>query len=254
MNPEQREDFVRDLAVRQLREYRERTPGLYFAGDAAALTLHDAYAVQAEVARLRVAEGDALAGYKIGCLSPRIFELFGMSGPIRGFLYRSELHRTGVALSAAAYADLAIEGEMAIRIGEHGGIAATFPVIELHNYVFRGARKTLQELVANNGLHAGAVLPAEAGLGSGLGAPAREEISVAINGEVVERGPLWAMAGGAEGATDWLARHLAEHGMRLEPGHIVLTGTPLGLHPITAGDVVKVSAAGLGQVEIAVLP
>ena len=51
------------------------------------------------------------------------------------------------------FAHLAIEGEMAVRIGPDGTITAAFPVIELHHFVFRGARKTLPELVANNGLN-----------------------------------------------------------------------------------------------------
>jgi hypothetical protein len=37
-------------------------------------------------------------------------------------------------------------------------VTAAFPVIELHHFVFRGPRKTLAELVANNGINAGAVI------------------------------------------------------------------------------------------------
>ena len=40
--------------------------------------------------------------------------------------------------------------EMASRVGTDGTIAAVFPVIELHHFVFRGLRKTLGELVAND--------------------------------------------------------------------------------------------------------
>jgi hypothetical protein len=47
--------------------------------------------------------------------------------------------------------------EMALRIGDDGQIAVAFPVIELHHSVFRAPRKTLLELVANNGLNAGIV-------------------------------------------------------------------------------------------------
>lgn len=46
-----------------------------------------------------------------------------------------------------------------MRLGDEGQIAQVFPVIELHNYVFRGKLPTLQELVANNGINAGVVLP-----------------------------------------------------------------------------------------------
>src|SRR5260221_5735339 len=79
-----------------------------------------------------------------------------MSGPIHARLFRSEIRNSGEMLQYDAYANLAIEGEMAVRIGTNGGIGAAFPVIELHHFVFRGPRKTLAELVANNGINAGA--------------------------------------------------------------------------------------------------
>ena len=58
---------VRGLAARQLADYRARTPGTFFAEDNhPRLGLEDAYAVQAEVASLRGAADEAVAGYKVG--------------------------------------------------------------------------------------------------------------------------------------------------------------------------------------------
>src|SRR5271169_1173948 len=147
------------LAARQWHDYQRRTPGTYFAETPDTLTLDEAYAVQTEVARLRCAAGDAVAGYKVGCVGPGVVEQFGMSGPIHARLFRSEIRNSGETLQYSAYANLAIEGEMAVRIGTNGGIEAAFPAIELHHFVFRGSRKTLTELVANNGINAGAVVP-----------------------------------------------------------------------------------------------
>jgi len=63
-------DFsVRGLATRQLADYRARTPGTFF-GEDDHLTLADAYAIQAEVARLRSADGEPVAGYKVGATGP----------------------------------------------------------------------------------------------------------------------------------------------------------------------------------------
>ena len=50
------------LATRQWHDYQRRTPGTYFAETPDTLTLDEAYAVQMEVARLRCAAGDAVAG------------------------------------------------------------------------------------------------------------------------------------------------------------------------------------------------
>src|ERR1700728_1129394 len=67
-----------------------------------------------------------------------------MAGPIRGYLYDSEVHRTGCALDSADFAQPAIEGEMALRIGKDGEIVAAFAVVEVHHFVFRSPR-TAQE-------------------------------------------------------------------------------------------------------------
>ena len=70
------------LAIRQWRDYQCGTPGTAFADPEISLTLDEAYRVQMEVARLRRVAGDAVAGYKVGCIGPGVVEQFGMSGPI----------------------------------------------------------------------------------------------------------------------------------------------------------------------------
>lgn len=199
---------LKGLAERQWRDYQRIEPDTFFGEPGASLTLAEAYDIQAGVAALRCAEGDAVAGYKIGCIGPGEVEQFGMSGPIHARVFRSELRHSGVTLSHRAFANLAIEGEMAVRIGANGAIAAAFPVIELHHFVFRGPHKTLAELVANNGINAGAVIPHHhAGMPLSRWADART-LSVAVNGEMMDSGALWAMEGGPEEALEWLQKNL----------------------------------------------
>jgi 2-keto-4-pentenoate hydratase len=240
---------LQTLAARQWHDYRQRTPGTYFGEEHGALSLDQAYEVQMEVARLRCGAGDAVAGYKVGCIGSGVAEQFGMSGPIYGRLFRSELLTSGDTLEHGAYANLAIEGEMAVRIGTNEAIVAAFPVIELHNFVFRGSPKTLVELVANNGINAGAVLSRDE-----ISMPldrweAARILTVTLNGNAIESGELWAMAGGAVEAVRWLRTNLGRHGVSLAPGDLVLTGTPLGLHPVRPGDRVAVSVDGCELVE-----
>ncbi len=245
---------VRGLAVRQLTDYRARTPGTFFAEeDRPRLTLDDAYAVQAEVARLRAAEGEPVAGYKVGCTGPNVREQFGMDGPIRGFVYGTELYPSEATLSYASYANLAVEGELAVRLDDDAQIARVFPIIELHNYVFRSESPSLQELVANNGVHAGVVLPVAEGAWWRGDEPLRGALRVEIDGRTVEEGPMSGMPGGPAGSVEWLRRHLAAHGLALRPHQLVLTGTPLSLTPVRHGDSVRVTAEGLGAVEATVV-
>src|SRR3984957_6630049 len=228
--------FLRSMAGRQWRDYQWGTPGTMFADPDISLTLDEAYRIQMEYAGLRCAAGDAVTGYKVGCIGSGVVEQFGMSGPIHARLFRSEIHSSGETLRYRAYANPAIEGEMALRI-------------ELHQFVFRAPRKTLAELVANNGINAGVVIPEHleaTSLEDWANAPT---LSISVNGVNVETGALWAMAGGAPEALEWLRCDLRRFGEGLKPGDLVLAGTPLGLHPVQAGDHVAVSIDGKDRVD-----
>jgi 2-keto-4-pentenoate hydratase len=232
------------FAARQWRDYQQRTPGSAFADPALSMTPEEAYAVQMETARLRCAAGDEVAGYKVGCIGAGVVEQFGMSGPIHARLFRSEIRQTGEILRHESFVNPAIEGEMALRIGHNGRIAAAFPVIELHHFVFRAPRKTLAELIANNGINAGIVIPNVLKATPLESWATARALAVAINGKAIDTGPLWAMAGGPAEASNWLRDDLKHFGETLKAGDIVLAGTPLGLHRVNPGDHVVVSVDG----------
>ena len=235
---------VEELASRQIADYRRRSPGTYFGELRRPLSLEEAYRVQAEVSRLRVRDGDKIAGYKVGCTSAEIERQFGLRGPIYAVLFESEFRRSGARLDGSSFMNLAIEGEMAARVGDDGEIAALFPAIELHNLVFRSEPKTLAELIVNNGLNAGVVLPGEAADYKALEQELAQGLRVLINGESIDEGALWSLPGGAGASLRWLKENLERHGGGLRPGHLVLTGTPLGIHCVHPGDHVEVVAGG----------
>ncbi|MCK1719501.1 fumarylacetoacetate hydrolase family protein [Bradyrhizobium sp. 141] len=240
---------LKSLAERQWRDYRSGRPGIAFAEPGLALTLSEAYGVQAEVARLRCAAGDAIAGYKVGCIGAGVVEQFGMAGPIRALLFRSELRASGAEIRYEDHVNLAIEGEMAIRIGAGGAVAAAFPVIELHNFVFRAARKTLAELVANNGINAGVVVPHHLTETPNSRWVDARKLSVDINGRTVDSGALWPFPGGPEESVAWLRSSLSLQDRALASGDLVLTGTPLGLYPVKPDDHVVVKVDGEAHVD-----
>jgi 2-keto-4-pentenoate hydratase len=231
---------LQDLAHRQLRDYRARQPGARFADPGFVLDLTRAYALQDAVAALRVSGGDRLIGYKVGCTGPGTVQQFGMAGPIRGCLFESEVRQHCDVLTADDFANLAVEGEMAVRIGSDGGITAVFPVIELHHFVFRSLNKTLAELVANNGLNGGIVLPHAGWLASQDYVDRRGVLSVRINGRLIASGDLWPMSGGVRASLEWLRDHLTKASLALHPNQLVLAGTPLGLYPVGQGDHIAV--------------
>jgi 2-keto-4-pentenoate hydratase len=107
-----------NLARRQLADYDARRPGAMFGDPGFELTLEEAYQLQLRVANLREARGEAIAGYKVGCISDAIQRQFGLREPVFGHVFASEIHRSGASLNAANFHQLAIEGEFALRIAE----------------------------------------------------------------------------------------------------------------------------------------
>jgi 2-keto-4-pentenoate hydratase len=234
---------ISDLAERQLADYRRGSPGTVFA-EGVELSIEDAYAVQLEVARLRVADGETVTGFKVGCTGEHVQAQFGMRGPVSGHLWRDELRPSRSWVSASRFSNLAVEAEVALRLDADGGVAAAFPVVELHDYVLRGTPPTLAELVANNAIHAGVVLPAEERAG-GASLPGDSRLELVIDGEVVEAGGPFPMAGGAEASLAWLRAHLAALGLALPPRALVLAGTPLHIVAVQPGTRVQARVAGM---------
>lgn len=247
---------LQELAERMLADYDARTPGR-LVGEPLDLSTAQAYALQAEIARLREQRGEKVIGYKVGCTSRPIQVQLGVKEPIFGRLFDTECHASGVHLSSSRFANLAVEGEMAVRLSKDlpseplsaeecwEAIAAVFPVIELHHYVLPGARPPGQWLVASNGMHAGFVCAEAETRCSGL-ANFPHSLSIRIN-EVA--------AGAVEDAASltfpieslrWLAGRLAQFGLQLCKGQVILTGSPMKLYPVAPGSRIVVEAPSLG--------
>ncbi|MBI3682041.1 MAG: fumarylacetoacetate hydrolase family protein [Acidobacteria bacterium] len=245
------------LARRMLEDYDRHRPGTAFLDPALDLSLVEAYSLQLAVAQLRQQRGERIAGYKVGCLNPQVQRQLGVDRPVFGHVFTTELHPSGAALRASDFDGPAVEGEFAVRVAsdiassewlrdhEHEAIAGAFAVIELHNWVFRRDAPTAVELVANNCLHAGVVLGTQTGrLRTLEDAPIR----VLKNGEVLGEAKGFPLAGGALESLIALVRRLEEYGIRLQKGQIVLTGTPLPLYPVAAGDTVAVESGDSEEV------
>ncbi len=236
--------------------FAERGPGW--------LTLEDAYAVQHAVAKLRLARGEQCLGYKVGCVGPAIQKQLGLPQPVRGYLWASEQHVSGCPLDATRFANLAAEGELALRLrcdvptGTTRGVdlfacvERWFPVLELHNAVFRGPVPTSQELIAGNAMHAGYVLPADrqedaaggAESAQSLDALRHAQIHVALDGVIVETTSATELPGGPLGSLRWLVASLIPRNETLRANMLVLTGSPGRLFPIRPGMTLAVESAG----------
>ncbi len=249
-------DAAQELAQRILADYDAGTPGQLFA-DPINLTTNQAYALQAEVVRLREKRGEKVIGYKVGCTSKPIQVQLGVKQPIFGRLFDTECHPNGVHLSSSRFANLAVEGEMAVRLSRdlpglplsveecREAIALVFPVIELHHYVLPGAWPPGQWLIASNGMHAGFVSAEAQTRCSGL-ATFAHSLRIRINEVVVGAVEDAASLTCPIESLRWLAGRLAQLGLRLCKGQVILTGSPMKLYPVASGSRIVVEAPPLG--------
>jgi 2-keto-4-pentenoate hydratase len=235
---------MKKLAIRQLKDYESQNPGTCFLKSNFKIDVKSAYKLQGEVTKLRILKGEKIIGYKVGCTGTGTIAQFGMEGPIRGTLFEGEVFQDRSIINYDIFAHPAVEAEMAIKLDSMGQIGSVFPVIELHNYIFRGKTKTLSELIANNGLNAGVVFPNKAWWKLQKIDNKKEVLSLKINDTIVDQGKLWPQLGGPEISVSWLRKHLNDYNVSLNPGHIVLAGTELGLYPIKQGDRVDVLIDG----------
>ena len=95
------DDALNRVAARMLEDYDATKPGTIYA-EGYRLELADAWRVQTAVTRLREARGEKVIGYKAGCVSPGNQKMMGLSQPVWGRLWESELHDDGVTLNKAS--------------------------------------------------------------------------------------------------------------------------------------------------------
>ena len=247
---------VTGLAERQLSDSDAVQAGTLFA-EPQQFTKEQAYAIQAEVCRLREQRGETVIGYKVGCTSPGIQQQLGIEHPVFGRLLESGSWLSGETLSRSRFDQLAIEGELAVQLATglsttdtseaaiRAAVETVFPVIELHHFVFRGNQPSAVELIANNAIHAGFVRPPDpaGSLANGCGM-----LRIEMNGIEMARVTGEESLATVIDSLEWLVQELANHGIDLEAGQVVLCGSVADLFPMREVGQVTVSTERAGTV------
>jgi 2-keto-4-pentenoate hydratase len=222
------------------------------------------YELQSAVAQLRCDRGERIVGYKVGCTSPKIRAQLGIDHCVIGRLYDSEQHSSGAVLSRNGFANLAIEGELAVELSHEpkeeafsgfeipACVARVFPVIELHNHVMRGEQPSAGELIANNAIHAGFIV------GDGISpndvcderSIESSALSIFADDRLLDECAGTALIQTINSSLKWLTEVVRDRGERLGAGQIVLTGSIPSLVPIVEDCSIRVDAPPFGGVEV----
>lgn len=214
-------------------------------------TIADAYRIQQAWRDLRVARGERIIGHKIGLTSKVMQVAMNIDTPDSGFLTDAMVFEPGSELDAEAFLDLRVEVEVAFVLGRRltGACLDIDDVLDATAYVqpaveliaarshrvdpTTGRTRTVVDTIADNAADAGVVCggaqldPSDVDL-RWLGATA------ARNGEIEQTGLAAAVLGHPANGVAWLAARYAEHGLELNAGDVILSGSftsPLTVHP-----------------------
>lgn len=256
-------DRVSRAARYFLEIHRGRKPLPPTPPEIAGASIDDAYAMQEALQALLVPERGPIAGYKIALTTPVMQQLMGVNHSIAGAIFAKRIHASPATLRCDDYTRIAVECEIAIRLGADlpvrakpytkdevaDAVEACMPSIELIEDHGCDAYKLVggRGLIANNAWNAGCVLgPAVEGWRSLDLAAITGTFS--INGVEIGRGrgadvmnghPLHALA--------WVANTVAGRGRPLRRGMIVQTGSVVATQWPKRGDIVTASFPGLGE-------
>src|SRR4030081_381991 len=221
------------------------------------LTLDDAYRIQLALIDRRVAAGERQIGWKGGLTAKTIPGQFGFSEA--GFACILETRPTGHVFDAAELIHPGFETELCVRLGRGlEGIVSpeqvraavdvihpAFEIIETRGDLV----KQIALALADNGQQRSVVVGAPVRLAPTMELD-RVEARVQLNGNEVATGLGSAVLGNPLNSIRWLAEKLGQHGRRLRPDDIIMTGSFVRQFPLQAGDIAVAEFSGIGRVEV----
>jgi 2-keto-4-pentenoate hydratase len=257
LDPRQKAERIVDLFA-SARHIDVLPPELYPAD------LDEAYRIREAYEAIEVPRLGPVAGYKIAITTKVMQELCGIDEPCYGAIFDSRAYRGEVELRAADYCRIAVETEIAVRLGEdlpQGGdrdrvasavesCMAAIELIEDLRYDYK--RLDAPALVAGNAWNAGIV----------LGMPVydwhRFDLAaltgrLEINGREIGTGKGADALGHPLNALAWLANKRASQGTPLKRGQMVMTGSLVATQYPVAGDRILVEIEHLGTAELALI-
>ena len=221
------------------------------------ITIEHAYAIQQRLLARRLAAGERVVGKKIGVTSQAVMDMLGVFQPDFGWLTDGMVFNEGEAIPADSLIQPKAEGEIAFvlkrRLQGPGvtaadvlaateGVMACFEIVDSR---IRDWKIRIQDTVADNASCGVFVL------GDRLVDPRDADLFTCgmvleKNGEIVATGAGAAALGHPANAVAWLANTLGRHGIALEAGEVILSGSLAAMVPVKAGDSLRVAIGGIG--------
>lgn len=222
------------------------------------LTIDDAYAISLEVLSRRTAEGEKVIGKKIGVTSKVVQDMLGVDQPDFGFMTDQMFVEGDIDIAAHKLIAPRAEAEIAFvlkaplkgpGVTEAEVLAATDRVIACFEIVdsrIKDWKIGIVDTVADNASCGVFVLGDENTNPASLDLP-NLKVVVKKNGEFLSEGYGSAVQGSPLTAVAWLANTLGRHGVTLDAGDVILSGSLVPLADAVPGDVFEMELDGVGR-------
>lgn len=247
-------DSLAEELYAALRERRTVAPLIARHPD---LSVDDAYAISLGFLARRQADGERVVGKKIGVTSKPVQDMLGVHQPDFGFL--TDWMQVGEEVDVDAKALIAPRAEAEIAfVLKHSlngpgvtaadVVAATdhiAPCFEIVDSRIHDWKIAIVDTVADNASCGVFVLGEAKADPRGLDLPALR-VTVTKNGAPLSEGLGSAVQGDPAQAVAWLANTLGAHGVTLDAGDVILSGSLVPLEPAVKGDVFEMTLHGVG--------
>ena len=225
------------------------------------LTIDQAYEVQLELMKRKIAGGRTLAGWKVGLTSEVMQRQFGVSEPCFGNILDDGVFHSGAELPFDGLIGPAVEHELCFEMAAdlvgpgvtdqaaRAAVASVRPAIEVPET--RGDfTRQLALAFADNTQQKAIVLGAPHALAD-AGGLREAAVAVTVNGAAAAEGRGEAVLGDPIRSLTWIANRLAGFGQRISAGQLVMAGSLTRQLRVAKGDRVTADYGALGKVTVA---
>lgn len=246
-----------ELATELYRALRDRRTVSPLIGRHPQLTIDDAYRISLGFLARRLEDGERVVGKKIGVTSKAVQDMLGVHQPDFGFLtdwmqVEGDIDVDGKALIAPrAEAEIAFilkDSLYGPGVTAEQVIAATeaiAPCFEIVDSRIEDWKIGIVDTVADNA-SCGVFVLGEARADPRAHDLPSLRVTVTKNGEPLSEGLGSAVQGDPAQAVAWLANTLGAHGVTLDAGDIILSGSLVPLEPAAKGDMFEMTLHGIG--------
>jgi len=231
------------------------------------MTMDDAYAVQRAWVDRKIADGDTITGYKIGLTSRAMQQAMNIDTPDFGILLQSMYFPNNSTINTGDFCDPRIEVELGFVMKKplYGDNVSVEEVLDATDYIVpsleliaarshrvdpeTGYTRKVFDTISDNAANAGYIV------GDSRVSPRDIDLRwsgaiLYLNDEVEETGLAAGVMDHPAKGICWVCKRFASHGIGLEPGQFVLSGS--FTRPVIArpGDTMRCDYGPLGTISV----